>query len=76
MIIDNFKDGKIITPEKTEKVALWHQNKGYTEELEEFVTAIKEGKPSPMLLEDIWSAHLAIFKAAESLRTGETVEIE
>ena len=76
MIIDNFKDGKIITPEKTEKVALWHQNKGYTEELEEFVTAIKEGKPSPMLLEDIWSAHLAIFKAAESLRTGKTVEIE
>lgn len=75
MIIDNFKNGKIITPEKTEKISLWHQNKGYTEELEEFVTTIKEGMPSPMSLEDIWYAHLAIFKAGEALRTGETVKI-
>ncbi len=73
--IDNFKDGKIIRKDKTEKINLKHQNKGYTEELKNIINAIQTGAPSPISLEEIEKTHLSIFKAGESLKTGKIMEI-
>ena len=75
MTIDNFKGAKLITQEKNHKLSLRHQNKGYTEELAAVIGAIKEGKRSPISLEEIYYSHLATFAAVESLKTGETVEL-
>lgn len=75
MTIDNFKKAKVFTPNKTEKISLWHQNKGYTEELKILIDAIKSGAASPMSPQEIWDAHLAIFKAEEALKTGKIIEI-
>lgn len=68
MVIDNFKDAKIIYPNKTKDLSLWHQNKGYTEIYEEFIKSIKEGKPSPISLEEIYLSHLTIFKVIKSFK--------
>jgi len=75
MTIDNFKSAKLITPEKNHNFSLRHQNKGYTEELAAVIDAIKEGKRSPISLEDIYYSHLATFAAVESLKTGEVIEL-
>lgn len=70
MVIKNFKNAEIISAGKTEKINLWHQNKGYTEELKAIIEAIKNGKPSPMTLEEIKDSHLAVFQALESFKSG------
>jgi len=75
MIIDNFKSGRVIGPQKTRKINLAHQDKGYTREIEMMVRAIKEGKPSPIPLEELYESHIAAFKALESAKTGETLEL-
>lgn len=76
MVIDNFKNAKLIEGNRTTNLSEWHQNKGYTEEISRMVDAIKNGKPSPMTLEELYLSHLATFKAAEALRTGNVVEFE
>ncbi|MDP3974684.1 MAG: bi-domain-containing oxidoreductase [Candidatus Jorgensenbacteria bacterium] len=73
MVIDNFKDGKVIEGNRTRNVSQWHQNKGYTEEIRALVEAITTGGPSPMSLEELSLSHLATFKAAEALRTGQVI---
>lgn len=73
MVIDNFKDGKVVEGSRTRNVSQWHQNKGYTEEIRALVEAIRTGGPSPMSLQDIYLSHLATFKAAEALRTGKII---
>lgn len=73
MVIDNFKDGKVVEGSRTRNVSRWHQNKGYTEEMSALVEAIRTGGPSPMSLQDIYLSHLATFKAAEALRTGQII---
>jgi len=69
-VIDNFKDGRFITSVKTKKFNFSRQNKGYLEELQGEIDAIRNGKPSPISLEEIYLSHLAIFKVAEALKTG------
>lgn len=76
MVIDNFKSAKIIGPQKTKKINLNHQDKGYTRELELFVDSIKNNQPSPMSLNDIYISHLIIFKAMESLKIGKPIEFD
>ncbi|MEK7555449.1 MAG: bi-domain-containing oxidoreductase [Patescibacteria group bacterium] len=75
MTIDNFKNAKIIYPNKAKNLSLWHQDKGYTRELEIFIDAIKTGKPSPFSLEEIYDVHLTTFKIVESMKSGKVVEL-
>lgn len=76
MIIDNFKSGKIVYPGKTKKIDIWHQDKGYTRELESFIDAIRKGMPSPITLHELFISHYTTFKAAESLKIGKPVELK
>lgn len=75
MIIDNFKDAKVMELKKTRHFDLWHQDKGYGGELRELVDMIKNGKTSPISLEDLYFSHITIFKAAESLKSGKAIEL-
>ena len=74
MVIDNFKKAKLFESTKVKNLSLWHQDKGYTRELETFIDAVKNGKPSPFTLQEINDVHLTIFKVAESLRNKKIVE--
>ena len=75
MVIDNFKGGKLFYSDKTENIGLWHQDKGYTNELEIFIDAIRNGKPSPFTLQEISDVHSTILKVAESLKTGQATDM-
>ncbi len=76
MVIDNFKNAKIFYPGKVKNLSLWHQDKGYTRELEAFINVIRNGKPSPFTLEEINNVHLTIFKVAESLKNKKVIEFD
>jgi polar amino acid transport system substrate-binding protein len=75
MIIDNFQRATVASPSKVKKYNLSQQHKGYKEEFDEFLRAIRDGKPSPIPLDEIYLSHLAIFKVAEALKTGGVVNI-
>ena len=75
MVVDNFKDGKIIYANKTKKVGLRHQDKGFTKEFEAFIDAIKNGQPSPISLEEIYWSHLTIFKIMEAARENKIINL-
>ncbi|KKT90852.1 MAG: Oxidoreductase [Candidatus Jorgensenbacteria bacterium GW2011_GWA2_45_13] len=75
-VIDNFKEGKFITPTKITKYNLRHQHKGYLEELQVQIDAIRGGLPSPMSLEEIYASHLGIIKVAEAIKTGGAAEVQ
>lgn len=75
MVIDNFKSGKILTAGKTRSVNLKKQHKGYFEELDLLLSAIRNGGKPPISLEELYASHMAIFKVQESLKTGQTVSL-
>lgn len=76
MVIDNFKNVKLFESTKIKNLSSWHQDKGYTRELEVFIDAVKNGKPSPFTLQEINDVHLTIFKVAESLKNKKVIEFE
>lgn len=76
MVIDNFKNAKLFESTKVKNLSSWHQDKGYTRELEVFIDAVKNGKPSPFTLQEINDVHLTIFKVAESLKNKKIIEFE
>lgn len=76
MVVDNFKDGKIIYANRTKKVGLRHQDKGFTKEFEAFIDAIKNGQPSPISLEEIYLSHLTIFKVMEATKENKIINME
>ncbi len=75
MTIDNFKSGHLFYPDKTKNISLWHQDKGYTRQLEVFIDCIKNGKPSPYDLQDLYDVHKATFHMAEALREKKSIEL-
>lgn len=75
MVIDNFKDARIIFPTKEEKMNLRHQGKGYLEELTAFIEAARGKGDVPVSLEELYTSHMATLAMLESLRTGKPVEI-
>ena len=48
------------------------QDKGHRAEVEQFVGAVAEGKPSPISLESLCATSLATFAIEDAMRTGET----
>lgn len=74
MVIDNFKKAKIVEPQKTRALNLWHQDKGYTREIEALVQAIRNGESSPMSLDEIMMSHLTTFKIEECVKSRKPIE--
>ncbi len=68
-IINDFKKMEIFS-NSIKKMKLFSQDKGHRREIELFIDSIKNGKPSPILAEDIFHSTAATFKVVESLRTN------
>jgi len=74
-IIKDFKSLKIYGEGKRIKKKLLSQDKGQKLMIDAFIDAIKEGKPSPISFDDIYSVTLATFKIIESLRKNSVINL-
>lgn len=75
MVIDNFKSAKIFYPDTTRNVSLWHQDKGYTRQLETFINVIERGEPSPFSLQDLRDVHIATFRMVDAVKEKKIIEL-
>lgn len=73
-IIDDFKTMKVFSKKET-KYKLKSQDKGHTAELIAFISAIKNGHPSPIPFDEIYISSLATFKVLESIKEGRKILI-
>jgi predicted dehydrogenase len=73
-IIDDFRN-MIVHTNKTWKDKLKKQDKGHKEEVRRFLAAIEQGLPTPISFGDIYSSTSAIFKAIESINSGQTIKV-
>ena len=67
-IIDDFKTVRLFS-ESTSK-SIKTSGKGHKEEIQSFINAIKNGKPSPISFRSIYLTTQATFKIKDSLATG------
>ena len=72
-VINNFVDGCFYSNNKTTK--LKSSGKGHKEEISTFLTALKQGKESPITFRSICLTTLTTFKIIDSLKTGLPQEI-
>jgi predicted dehydrogenase len=74
-VLRDFKELEVYGSGKTFTKKLISQDKGQKTMLKAFIDAIKNGKPSPISFEEIYSASLATFKIIEALRTKSVIKI-
>lgn len=67
-IIDDFRSGEHYSARSRRRIKL--PGKGHQQEVEAFLRAIQEGKPSPIALESLVLTTTATFAILDSLRTG------
>jgi predicted dehydrogenase/threonine dehydrogenase-like Zn-dependent dehydrogenase len=72
--INDFQKGSIYSNNKSK--ALKSSGKGHRQEVKEFLTALNEGKDSPIDFRSICLTTLATFKIIDSLKTGLPQEIK
>ncbi|MGC9196721.1 MAG: bi-domain-containing oxidoreductase [Syntrophobacteraceae bacterium] len=73
-VIDDFCDLKIYGGKKTVHKRLLAQDKGQLLQVRSFIEAIKRGLPSPIPIEDIFSATDCSFQVLNSIRAGKPIE--
>jgi len=75
-ILDDFRTLSIYGSGKKKDKKLMSQDKGQKNEVQAFLRAVKEGQPSPIPFEQIYSTSLVTFKVLESIRTGQAIKID
>ena len=72
-VVDDFKTMRIYSDRHIDVKRYPKQDKGHREEINRFLSSIKEGRPAPIPLEEIYLTALATFKVADSIRTNSVV---
>ena len=73
-VINDYKEMSIFG--KSEKKFTSSQDKGHTAEVKAFCDAIKNGKPTPISFNEIYTSMLATFKVLESIaQNGKQIEV-
>ena len=67
-VIDDFKSGVLYRNNKQSKIQ--SSGKGHKQEVEAFIDAVKEGKPSPISFDSLYLTSLTTLKIIDSLSTG------
>jgi len=75
MIIDNFKSSIIYTSTGRKKTRCFKQDKGHYNEFKSFIEAIKQGKSSPIPLQEIILSTQTTFDSLESARKKQIINI-
>lgn len=74
-VIDDFRSAAAYEKGREKKTKLREQDKGQKEEVRAVCAMVREGKPSPISLEDLANTTRATFRIRDSLRTGLPVEV-
>jgi predicted dehydrogenase/threonine dehydrogenase-like Zn-dependent dehydrogenase len=74
-ILDDYRKLTVFDGRRKIEKKLTIQDKGQSEEMEAFIRAVKEGDPSVMTFEEIYSVANLIFKANESMQSGSAVTL-
>ncbi len=73
-VLEDFKSLKVFG--KTKKENSGTQDKGHKAEVAAFMDAVKNGNPSPISFDDLYTSTLATFKVLESIaRKGEVIHL-
>lgn len=75
-VIDDFRSCSMIRDGKRKEVKRYKQDKGHKAELEMFLSAIKEGKESPIPFNESAMATLVTFKIIESIKKGVPILVD
>jgi len=74
-VIDDWRQLTVFGGGRTQKFGRWSQAKGYREEIDAFVTAVRSGGPDPIPFEELAAATQATFCALESWRRKTPVDV-
>ena len=77
-VIEDFRTGRLRRNGRTRSLGrrLWaKQDKGHTAELQAFAAALRDGRASPVPLQEVVVGALATYKIREALRTGVSLGI-
>lgn len=75
MTINNFKSAEIYKKNSVGKKWLMNQDKGHNLEFKEFIESIRQGKPSPIPLNELAESTLITIKAIESTKKREAINL-
>jgi polar amino acid transport system substrate-binding protein len=73
-VIHDFRSGTFYSDNKSKNLKL--QGKGHQQEVQAFLNALNEGRPSPIDFRSIYFTTLTTFKIIDSLKTGLPQEID
>jgi len=74
-VIDDFRSAAAYEKGREKTTKLREQDKGQCDEIKAVMSAILEGKPAPVSLQDLATTTRATFRIKESLRTGWPIEV-
>ena len=74
-VLDDFRAASLHMNGREETIKLRQQDKGQAEEARVVCKAVREGGPSPFTLEELAATTRATFRARDSLKSGQPVEI-
>jgi predicted dehydrogenase len=74
-ILNDFRELEVHGNGKPFRKRLLSQDKGQKDQVRLFIEAVKDGLPSPIPLDDIFSTTDVTFKVLDCLRTGKAVEV-
>jgi hypothetical protein len=73
--LDNFRSTTFFAGEGRKKVRTLVVDKGHKSELDAFLSSLKSGGEMPISLDNLFDTALLSLAAAESLTTGETLQL-
>jgi predicted dehydrogenase len=74
--IDDFRRGTFVTNRKSVRLGKGTQDKGHSDEVAAFLTAVARGNASPIELESLVATTLASFAAVESTKSNAPIAID
>lgn len=74
VVINDFREAIVYGPNRVRKIK--KPGKGHKEEIEQFLSSVEKGLPSPISFESIYYTTLATMKIVDSLRTGIPLEVK
>jgi predicted dehydrogenase/threonine dehydrogenase-like Zn-dependent dehydrogenase len=74
-VIDDFRGANAFQDGRETQIKLREQDKGQKDEVRAVCAMVREGKASPIALDDLAATTRATFRTLESLRTGLPVEV-
>ena len=74
-VLDDFRGASLFQNGKEERVTLHAQDKGQADEVRAVCAVVLEGRPAPIPMAELASTTRATFRARDSLRSGQRIDL-